>query len=132
MDFPPLFGQNVPQQKTCRKEEAMKKLIVLIVLAVAGYFAYTRFVKVEGTAEEQRVAELEQEFANAEKSLNQAGRAAGLGGVDTTHDAAAAVSQAGDIKRRLDELLPTLKEEGSQQKARELRTKLDQFLERNR
>ncbi len=109
----------------------MKKLIVLALVVVAGWFAYQKFVGGGLSGEEQQVQALADEFATAEKGLAQAERAAGVSGVDTTGSAGESVEQVRAIQGKLQALRENLKEESALKMADELDGKLQAFLDKN-
>ena len=80
--------------------------------AAAALFAYNYITKGQLTlipsstlsAQEKEIDDLEARLKTAMRQFAQAGRAAGLSGVDTTADAEAARLEMKDIQKRLDEL----------------------------
>ncbi len=104
----------------------MKALIVILILAAAGYLAYT-YLYVPLTDEEKLVHNLEKRFDEASRSLLGAERAAGATGLDTTDDAELAIRRVRRIENELKNLKPTLKDESSKQKADELLAKIQNF-----
>jgi hypothetical protein len=89
----------------------VKKLLVLIVLALAVWVGvnYVRTGKVslfpvELSAEQREIQELEEELRSIDKQMAQAGRAAGLTGVDTSADVSGLMERKQRIQERLAEL----------------------------
>jgi len=110
----------------------MKKLVVLIVIAVAAYFAYQEFI-VKGQSEEQRqVQALADEFQAARQRMGQAERAASVGGVDTTSDAGDVMHLAGTLLEKLQALQEELTEDKAIAMADDLAVKLNAFLARGK
>ncbi len=110
----------------------MKKLLVLIVVVVAGWAAYQYFVSpTGGSPEERELAALQERFDDARRQLTSAGRAAGVAGTDTTADAAAALEEVKRIQADLDKLRSRLSEEGRREADR-LASVLRQFQDEHR
>ena len=90
----------------------MKKLAVVLVLAMAGLLAYNFATTGELTlkpsftlsAEEEQLRDLERDFNAAKKSFAQAHRAAAVGGLDTTADVEAAKRAVRGISKDLQAL----------------------------
>ena len=104
----------------------MKGLIAILILAAAGYFAYT-YLYVPMTDEEKIVHDLEKRFDEASRSLLGAERAAGATGLDTTSDADQAIRRVRRIENELKNLKPTLKDEIILGKVAELEKKILNF-----
>ncbi len=113
----------------------MKKLAVVIVVAIAGLVAFNYATTGELTLapsfskseEERAVRDLERDFAAAQKRYAQAHRTAAVGGIDTTADADAAIGSVKRIKRELESLRKTLSEERAKRIADELATSVRAF-----
>lgn len=114
----------------------MKKLVVLIVVVVAGLLVYN--YSTTGTLslvpssfsmsdEERAVNALEERFANARKQYSQAGRSAGLTGMDTTGDAEGALRSVQTISNDLRELRKRLSDEPAKQKAQSLAASIEEY-----
>ena len=105
----------------------MKKLLALVVLVVAGLVAYQYLAGSSGGSPEARELEaLQERFEDARGQLAAASRAAGVAGIDTTADAAAAVQEVKRIQADLEKLLPRLSEE-TRSKADQLASTLREF-----
>ncbi|MFA9453379.1 MAG: hypothetical protein ACERK6_05620 [Candidatus Aminicenantaceae bacterium] len=104
----------------------MKALIVILILAAAGYLAYT-YLYVPMTDEEKIIHDLEKRFDEASRSLLGAERMAGSTGMDTTSDAELAIRRVQRLENELKNLKPTLKDESSKLKAAELEKKIQNF-----
>jgi hypothetical protein len=110
----------------------VKKIIVLILIAVAAYFAYQEFV-VKGQSDELRqVQALADEFQALRQRMGQAERAAAAGGVDTTSDADDAMHAAGKLLEKLQALREELTEDQAVEMADDLGEKLESFLARGK
>jgi phage shock protein A len=90
----------------------MKKLVFLVILAVGVWLGvnYVRTGKVAFLPEvrdaaEKEIDDLEDQLAEVKKQIEQAGRAAGLSGMDTTSD----VSSLMEKKRRLEERIAEMR-----------------------
>ena len=108
----------------------MKKLIILIVIAAAGYFAYQKFVVNNLSAEQKQVQAIADEFQAARQRMGQAERGAAVGGLDTTSDAGDAVHLAGQLQERLQALQEKLTEDKAIAMAEKLAGELSAFLAR--
>jgi len=89
-----------------------KRVLAVIVALAAALLAYNflttgNLTLIPGatlSAEEKELADLETKLKQEVRQFAQAGRAAGLSGVDTTTNAEAARVEIEKIQRRLDEL----------------------------
>ncbi len=114
----------------------MKNLLVGIVVVVLGLLAYNYVTTGEVSltaaftlsAEEQQVRELERDLHSTIKSFNEAGRTAGLAGVDMTADADAARRTVLQIKKEVKALQKRLTEDGAKRRAAELAAEVDKFV----
>ena len=87
----------------------MKHLITIAVVVVVGlvafnYFQTGKFSILPGgsmSQEEQELNRLKGEFRRAAQAYRQAGRSAGLSGLDTTSDAEAALQTVDGVERDL-------------------------------
>ena len=89
-----------------------KRFVLALVLAAAAVFAYN-YITTGKLAlipsktmsdQEKELTDLEARLKAAVRQYTQAGRAAGMSGVDTTADAEAARVEIQEIQKRLDEL----------------------------
>jgi len=101
-----LAGSNLSR----RVEVAMKKLILIIaVLAVAwvgiNYQRTGKFTLMPPTlsAEERHIADLEDELAQIESQMAQAGRSAAMTGLDTTADVDSLMKRKEALEKELAE-----------------------------
>jgi hypothetical protein len=87
----------------------VKNIITLVVVVVVGLVAFNYFQTGEfslmpggGMSEEEKeLNRLKGEFRRAAQSYRQAGRAAGMSGLDTTSDAEAALRTVEGVERDL-------------------------------
>ena len=86
----------------------MKKLVVLIVVLVGiwvgvNYMRTGQFslLPTAVSAEEQHVRDLERKIANINEQMAQAGRTAGMTGMDTTQDVSALMEQKTRLEKEL-------------------------------
>jgi len=110
----------------------MKKLIVLVLIVVAGYFAYQKFVVNSLSDEQQQVQAIADEFQTARQKMGQAERAAAVGGVDTTSSADDAMYVAGKLLEKLKTLQAELTEDKAIEMADDLAAKLNAYLAREK
>lgn len=75
----------------------MKKLVILIVLVAAGVFGWKHF----NQGGDDPLADLRARLESAEKTYQQAGRAAGMSGIDTSSDAEAARQEISRVEAAL-------------------------------
>ena len=107
----------------------MKNLITLAVVVVVGLVAFNYFKTGELTIipggsmsdEAREVNRLRGEFRQAAQEYRQAGRTAGLSGLDTTSEAEAALNRVDGVERDLKKLRGAVKEP-------EVRTEIDDLL----
>jgi predicted negative regulator of RcsB-dependent stress response len=88
----------------------MKKLIVLVVLALVVWLGvnYARTGKLSlmpaaSSPEEQHLQELEAELKSIDSQIDQAGRAAGATGMDTTGDVSALMARKDKLVKQIEE-----------------------------
>lgn len=79
----------------------MKKLVILLLVVVAAVVIWK---KVSHGGGDDALADLQHRLDVAEKTFRQAGRAAGMAGVDTTADAGGALQEVTKVERELREL----------------------------
>jgi hypothetical protein len=90
----------------------MKNIITLVVVVVVAlvafnYFSTGEFKLLPGSStsqEEQELNRLKGEFRRATQAYRQAGRSAGISGMDTTADAEAALQTVDSVEREVKEL----------------------------
>ena len=88
----------------------MKKLVLLVVVLVAiwlgvNYVRTGQFSLLPTTisAEEQHVKDLERQIADIAAQMAQAGRTAGMTGMDTTQDVSALMEKKAHLEKELEE-----------------------------
>ncbi len=88
----------------------MKKLVLLIVVLVGIWLGvnYVRtgqfsFLPTALSVEEQHVRDLEKQIADVNAQMAQAEHAAGITGMDTTHDASALLEKKTRLEKELEE-----------------------------
>jgi hypothetical protein len=108
----------------------MKKLIWIIILAAAGYLAYTQFYP-RLSEEEKQVRELERTFEGATTAFVAASRQLGEAGTAVIADPEAAVIKIKEVEQRLAGLMLGLTEETSLARAKALQSKIRDFYKKN-
>ena len=113
----------------------MKKVLWIVVLLVAALLGYNYYTT--GTlspipsgptsAEDRELRELDDRFRAARKEFNQAVRGAGLGGIDTTAEAEAAMIELQRVEKGLADLKSRLTLETSKQEADRLERAIREF-----
>ena len=88
----------------------MKKVVLLIVVLVGIWLGvnYVRtgqfsLMPAAVRAEEQHVRDLRQQIAALKEQMEQAGRTAGMTGMDTTHDVSALMVKKEKLEKELQE-----------------------------
>ena len=88
----------------------MKKVVVLIVLALVVWLGYNYFQTGEVSlfprtvsAEEKALTALEKDLADVNAQMAQAGRAAGMTGMDTTSDVSALMAKKDQLEKQISE-----------------------------
>ncbi|MFQ5702023.1 MAG: hypothetical protein ACE5HU_09285 [Acidobacteriota bacterium] len=106
----------------------MKKLLFLATLIAAGILGYNYFVHVTpASAEERALAELEHQFDSANSAMMQAGRTAGVSGIDTTADIEAARSSVRRVENKLKQLTGRLESASARARAERLERRIQEF-----
>ena len=114
----------------------MKKLVVLIVILVAGLVIYNYATtgtltllpaSLSMSEEERAVVELEKRFDAARQQYSQAARSAGLSGMDTSGDAAGALRSLEQIASDLRTLQQGLSSGPAKQKAETLAANIEGY-----
>ena len=108
----------------------MKALIIILILAVVGYFAYTNLYT-PLSDEEKAVKNLKAEFDNAVGEISRAERMAGTTGIAVTFDVNDSVNKIKQVEKDLKKIKSSLKEEASIQKATELAGRIKEFYKKS-
>jgi Tfp pilus assembly protein PilN len=89
----------------------MKKVLIVLLVAAAGWVGFQSYQAGEfslyagkKSPEEVRIEQLEKQIAEARARYKQAGRAAGVSGIDTTAQADAAMQEIKRLEKELAEL----------------------------
>ncbi len=110
----------------------MKKLLVLILVLAAGYFAYQKFVVGSLSDEQKQVQALADDFSAANQQFAQAERSAGMSGMDTTGDVDGVMHTVDTLLEKLQTLQQGLTEEKAIEAADKLAAKMRAFLDRKK
>lgn len=108
----------------------MKKLLILVLVLLAAYFAYQKFVVGSLSDEQRQVQVLADEFSAAKQRLAQAERSAGISGMDTTGDFDGVVHAVGTMLEKLQRLADGLTEKKAVDMAEKLAGEMRAFLDR--
>lgn len=108
----------------------MKKLLILLLVLLAAYFAYQKFVVGNLSDEQKQVQVLADEFSAAKQRLTQAERSAGLSGMDTTGDVDGIQHAVDTLLEKLQMLREELTEEKAVEMADKLAEEMRAFLDR--
>ncbi|MEN6561548.1 MAG: hypothetical protein ABFD52_12305 [Acidobacteriota bacterium] len=107
-----------------------KTIVVLVLIAAAGYFVYQRLERTPSD-EEQLVAHLRERYAVVVNEFASAAGRSGLIGIDSTADADTAVNAMKKLRAELEALRAKLTEERASRKADELLEKIENFYRKN-
>jgi|WetSurMetagenome_2_1015567.scaffolds.fasta_scaffold104273_2 hypothetical protein len=107
-----------------------KTIIILVLIAAAGYFIYQQVGRTP-SEEEQLVGHLGERYAAVVAQFASAAGRAGLIGMDTTGDTDTAVTAMKKIRAELEALRAKLTEDRAIRKADELMEKIESFYKKN-
>jgi hypothetical protein len=107
----------------------MKAVIVIILIAVIGFFAYSYFTSL--SQEEKSVKALDREFDLAAGDFLRAVRTMAGTGLDTTSDVDDAVRKIKKVKSELRALMGTLKEDSAKEMGQKLKERIEEFERKN-
>ena len=117
----------------------MKNLLIIVVLVVGGLVAYNyatsgelSLVPSTASAEEQELKGLEKRFDAARRQYSQAGRVAGMSGIDMTADVVAVQRRLSEIQRELKALRKRISEDRVGRRAKGLARDIKEFAEKLR
>jgi len=108
----------------------MRVIILIVVLALVGYFLVSHFSG-SPSEEERAVRSLERMFDKAVSDFLRAGRTAAGTGLDTVSGAHDAVLIIKKVERELKGLKERLEENAARERARKLEEKIRTFVEKN-
>jgi len=107
----------------------MRAVIVILLIAVIGFLAYTYFTSLSG--EEKMVKTLEEEFNQAVGDFLRAERTMAGTGLDTTSGVDDAVRKIKKLKIELRALMGTLQEDSARERAQKLEDRIREFERKN-
>lgn len=107
----------------------MRAVIVIILIAVVGFFAYSYFTSL--SQEEKSVKALDREFDQAVGDFLRAVRTMAGTGLDTTSDVDDAVRKIKKVKSELRALMGTLKEDSAREMGQKLKERIEEFERKN-
>jgi len=107
----------------------MKKIIVILLVAVVGFLAFTYFTSL--SEEEKMVKALEKEFDQALSSFLRAQRTIAATGLDTTSDIDDAIVKIKKVKKELSTLKGSLQEDSAKERAEKLEQRIKEFERKN-
>ncbi len=113
----------------------MKKILIVVVLAIAALVAYnyattgkvTLVPSRAASSEDRELRDLGQRLEAAKQQFAQAGRSAGISGMDTTGDVEAVQASVRQIRKDLDSLKSRLTSKSSLDEAAELARRIEEF-----
>ncbi|RPI99591.1 MAG: hypothetical protein EHM31_09865 [Candidatus Aminicenantes bacterium] len=107
-----------------------KTIVVLLLIAAAGYFVYQQVGRTP-SEEEQLVSHLRERYSVVVGKFTSAVGRSGLIGMDTTFDTETAVTQIQKVRAELAELRGKLTEARAISKAAALSEKIEAFCKKN-
>lgn len=124
-----------PYTRFQERRSAMKKLLVLIILAAAGLVAYNYFTSgkislIPSTSlspEEQELKKLEKAFHQAQNQYLQGSRGASLVGIDTPADVIGAMREIRRVEREVTALKRRMTSGSANVKAEKLLIEIQAF-----
>lgn len=111
------------------EENKMRAIIVILLVGIVGFFAYTYLTS--ASDEEKSVKALETEFDQAVSDFLRAHRTMAGTGMDTTSDVDEAVRKVKKAKKELRVLMDSLKEDEAKKRAEKLEEKIEEFERKN-
>lgn len=108
----------------------MRKLIILIIILVLGYFAFDLYMK-SNTPEIKIVRTLEKEFHRAVDKYITAMRQVAEPGLVVISEPERAENQIKEVRAKLQEIMATLTEEKAMERARKLEAEIKIFCEKH-
>lgn len=108
----------------------MRTVIVLILLALAGYFAYNQFVK-PLSAEEQMIKDMDKQFNLATRQFIGGARMSGTISMDPGSNVEEALAKIKEIRDLLNRKQGGLKEEKAIRRAANLQARVTEFCKKN-
>jgi hypothetical protein len=124
MELSPFF-----MVKCRQKEDKMRAIIVILLVIVLGFLAYTYLTSL--SEEEKEVKALEKEFDQAVGDFLRAIRTMSGTGMDTTSDVDDAVVKIKKVKKELKSLQTRLQEDSAKERAAKLEEKIREFERKN-
>ncbi len=107
-----------------------KTIVILLLIAAAGYFVYQQVGRTQ-SEQEMLVEHLRERFAALINKFTSAAGRAGLIGMDTTFDTETVVNQINRLRTDLAELRARLTEERAISQAAALSEKIEAFCKKN-
>jgi gas vesicle protein len=107
----------------------MRAVIVIVLIGVIGFFAYSYFTSL--SEEEKSVKALDKEFDQAAGDFLRALRTLAGTGLDTTSDVDDAIRKIKKVKKELRTLMGTLKEDSAREMGQKLKEKIEEFERKN-
>ncbi len=107
-----------------------KTIVILVLIAAAGYFVYQQVGRTP-SEEEQLVGHLSGRYAAVVAQFSSAAGRSGLIGMDSTADADTAVNEMKKLRAELEALRPKLTEARAIRKADQLLEKIENFYRKN-
>ena len=106
----------------------MKRVLIVLVIAGGGFLLWNNVISPRNaSASESRLADLESQLDAATSQMLQAGRTAGLSGMDTTADVGAAAAEVERIEGSLKMVQKDLKTQEARDRAARLQKKIEDF-----
>ncbi len=114
------------------KEANIKKIILLAIVVVVGYLAYTQFISKPASKDEQELNRMDAGFRSALTRYQAANRTLGVSGLDTTSDMEDAIGAVTKLKEELEAWKQKLTDKKLILKADQLEARMETFLKNRR
>jgi type II secretory pathway pseudopilin PulG len=109
----------------------MSKIIMVIIIVVAGLFAYNYYTTGALSEEERQVQNLAETFRTAQRMVRQGQRSAAVGGIGNINAVSDDMDAIDQIETDLAELMDTLEEDAAIERAERLEREIEIFKDAN-
>jgi hypothetical protein len=110
------------------KEANIKKIVLLVIVVVVGYLAYTQFISKTASKDEQELKRMDAGFRSALTRYQAANRTLGVSGLDTTSEMEDAIGAVTKLKEELTAWKQKLTDKKLIVKADQLDARMETFL----
>ena len=110
----------------------MKKIVIVFLVAAAGYLAYSQFLAKPLSPDERELRRMEKAFSEQMSRYGQANRAMGVSGLDTTSDIEDVIGAVKRLEKELEDFVSRMDGGPLLDKAENLRERVKKFLDDKR